>query len=88
MDDRVISKVFLDTDFKDRTVLKIITQNGYAVLMQNPKVNILLEEIWVGKNSYECDGRTTDYSMLTFYCIFYFIFLIIIIQSNFYQERQ
>lgn len=34
--------------------------------MQNPKVNILLEEIWVGKNSYECDGRTTDFSMLTF----------------------
>jgi hypothetical protein len=34
--------------------------------MQNPKVNILLEEIWVGKNTYECDGRITDFSLLTF----------------------
>lgn len=25
MDDRVIAKIFLDNDFKDRTVLKIIT---------------------------------------------------------------
>ncbi|CDW71841.1 UNKNOWN [Stylonychia lemnae] len=47
MDEEVIPKVFLDIDFKDRTVLKIITSNGYVPLMQNEKVSVLLEEIWV-----------------------------------------
>ena len=66
MEDENVPKTFLDIDFKDRTVLKIITINGFAPLMQNTKVNILLEEIWVGKSTYECDGRITDFSMLTF----------------------
>jgi hypothetical protein len=26
----------------------------------------LLDELWVGKESYECDGRDTDFSMLSF----------------------
>ena len=34
--------------------------------MTNPKINILLSEIWVGKNTYECDGRITDFSLLTY----------------------
>ena len=33
MEPEVIPKVFLDIDFKDRTVLKIITSNGYVPLM-------------------------------------------------------
>lgn len=66
MDADVITKVFLDIDFKDRTVLKIITSNGYVPLMQNEKVSILLEEIWLGKPTYECDGKLTDFSLLTF----------------------
>jgi hypothetical protein len=28
-DDDKIEKVFLDTDFKDRTILKIVTDNGF-----------------------------------------------------------
>jgi len=34
--------------------------------MRDVKVSALLDELWVGKNSYECDGRITDYSLLTF----------------------
>jgi hypothetical protein len=33
MEDENITKTFLDIDFKDRTVLKIITSNGFAPLM-------------------------------------------------------
>lgn len=66
MEEHVINRVFLDIDFKDRTVLKIITSNGYVELMQNEKVSILLEEIWVGKHTYECDGKFIDFSLLTF----------------------
>lgn len=28
-EDEKIEKVFLDTDFKDRTILKIVTANGF-----------------------------------------------------------
>ena len=28
-EDDKIEKVFLDTDFKDRTILKIVTENGF-----------------------------------------------------------
>ena len=66
MDDEIIPKVFLDLDFKDRTVIKIITSNGYVPLMENEKVAILLEEVWVGKPTYECDGKLSDFSHLTF----------------------
>jgi hypothetical protein len=55
-DDDKIEKVFLDTDFKDRTLLKIITYNKFAPLFSTYKLNVLLQEIWEGKSSYECDG--------------------------------
>lgn len=45
-DDDKIEKIFLDLDFKDRTVLKIITSNSFGELFKTYKVNILLEEIW------------------------------------------
>lgn len=37
-----ISKVFNDTDFKDRTVLKIATMNEFAPLCASDKVSDLL----------------------------------------------
>lgn len=66
IDDDKIEKVFLDTDFKDRTLLKIITSNGFGPLFSSYKVNILLQEIWEGKNSYECDGQITDFSLINY----------------------
>jgi len=56
----------MEVDFLDRTALKIITDMGYEPLLRDPKVAALLEELWVGKQTYECDGRTADFSMLTF----------------------
>ena len=66
MEDSKVNKVFLDNDFKDRTVLKLITINDFVPLMGNAKISILLDEIWVGKHTYECDGRLSDFSMLTY----------------------
>lgn len=65
-DDDKIEKVFLDTDFKDRTLLKIITKNDFGPLFSSYKVNILLQEIWEGKASYECDGQITDFSLINY----------------------
>ena len=64
LDDDKVEKVFLDTDFRDRTLLKIITKNSFAPLFSTYKVNVLLQEIWVGKNSYECDGQMSDFSLV------------------------
>ncbi len=64
-DDEMLSKVFLDTDFKDRTLLKIITMNKFEELFQNYKVGVILEEIWQGKNTFECDGEIADLSLMT-----------------------
>lgn len=44
-----VQRAFMDIDFKDRTVFNIITTNGFAPLMADPKVSVLLEETWMGK---------------------------------------
>ena len=61
-----IEKIFMDKDYFDRTVLELITQHGFAPLLKCYKVEALLDELWVGKNSYDCDGRLTNFSQLTF----------------------
>jgi hypothetical protein len=65
-DDDKIEKVFLDVDFKDRTILKIVTVNDFQPIFSSYKVNVLLQEIWEGKNSYECDGQITDFSLINY----------------------
>lgn len=66
MDEDIVESIFMDNDFLDRTTLKLITDFEYEPLLKDVKVSGLLDELWVGKNSYECDGRVTDFSMLTF----------------------
>ena len=34
--------------------------------MSDPKVTVLLDNLWQGKLASKCDGRVSDYSMLTF----------------------
>jgi hypothetical protein len=66
MDEGVVRPMFMDIDFKNRTVLNLICYNGYAPLMADDKIAALLDELWVGKLTYECDGKTEDFSMLSF----------------------
>lgn len=66
MDPKIIENIFMDTDFLDRTVLKLITDYGYEPLLRDDKASALLDELWAGKDSYECDGRNTDYSKIFF----------------------
>lgn len=64
LDNEKVEKIFLDSDFKDRTSLKIITSNSFVPLFSSIKLSILIEEIWTGKESFECDGNTNDFSLL------------------------
>ena len=61
-----IEELFMDQDFKDRTVLHLISYNNFSELMSDPKVTVLLDNLWQGKLAAKCDGRVSDYSMLTF----------------------
>jgi len=66
IEDEKIEKIFMDLDFRNRTVLKIASDNEFAPLMASDKVSVLLEEIWVGKNTYECDGNIADFSIINY----------------------
>jgi len=58
--------VFLDTDFRNRTVLKIVTSNQYRPLCESEKVSVLLDELWEGKRSFDCDGQISDFSIIRY----------------------
>ena len=60
-----IENIFLDKDYHFRTVFKIITINKLYPLLSSPKLNVLLEMIWVGKQSFKCDGRLQDFSTIS-----------------------
>lgn len=66
LEDEKIERVFLDTDFRDRTVLKIATMNSFKELCESYKVSILLEEIWQGKKTFQCDGDLEDFSIINY----------------------
>ena len=61
-----VSRIFLDKDFKDRTVLHLICHYGYVPLMTDERISMLLDQLWQGKDTYYCDGKTTDFSTLAF----------------------
>ena len=46
-------------------MLHIITYNGYASLIEDSKVTVMLDQLWQGRLTYNCDGRTSDFSKLT-----------------------
>jgi hypothetical protein len=63
-DDDKIDRIYNDRDFIDRSLLKIITDNGYDLLFHSDKVGILLEKIWDGRNTDDCDGALEDFSIV------------------------
>jgi len=66
MDEDKVAKVLLETDFRDKTVLKNITLYNFSKLLHSYKVNIVLEDLWEGIHTRECDGTLGDFSMLTY----------------------
>ena len=40
-----IQAIFMDSDFKNRTVLNLITTYSYVPLMSDEKVSVLLDEL-------------------------------------------
>lgn len=46
-----VRTIFMDQDFKNRTVLNLITYNGYEQLMRDSKVTVLLDNLWQGESA-------------------------------------
>ena len=69
LDDDKVKKMFLDVDFRNRTLLKVVTYNGFAPIFASYKLNILLNEIWLGKGTLDCDGNYSDFSIMTWLCV-------------------
>ena len=61
----IIERIFMSTDFQDRTVLSLITDNEYEELLADFKISALLDQLWKGKESSSCNGKTLNFSLLT-----------------------
>lgn len=63
-DEESFEALLMDTDFENRTVLKIITASQFAQLMHedDPKAENIMGQIYVGKESTQCDGNIYGYS--------------------------
>lgn len=66
LNEELIEKMYLDTDFQGRTLLRIIVDNSQEDLVKWLKIDDLIERIWTGKDTFECDGRLAYYSKLKF----------------------
>jgi hypothetical protein len=64
-DEEYFSSLILDTDFQNRTVLKIITYCKFEALMSesDPKAENIMNNIYIGKEATKCDGNIYGYSI-------------------------
>jgi hypothetical protein len=64
--DELVERIFMDLDFKNRTLFNIVSTYSLRSFMMSDKVNGLLDSIWEGVHTSECDGSLDDFSMLTY----------------------
>ena len=66
-DEKYYESLMMDTDFKGRTILKIVTENLFEPLMHedDPKGENLMVKLWEGKEATKCDGNIYGYSNLS-----------------------
>ena len=53
VEEEYFARIFFDTDFKDRTLMRIITERGYDLLFKDERIDLLLHEIWQGEGATE-----------------------------------
>jgi hypothetical protein len=56
--------LIMDTDFQNRTVLKIITSCQLEALMseEDPKAENIMKKVYIGNEATKCDGMVYGYS--------------------------
>lgn len=65
--EKFYEKLITELDFKGRSVLKIIAEKKFELLMDenDPKAENIMMGIWQGKEANRCDGIISGYSSLT-----------------------
>ena len=65
-DEKQFENLIMDTDFQNRTVLKIITSCKFEALMseEDPKTENIMNNIFIGEDATRCDGNMFGYSTL------------------------
>lgn len=66
VEDSNFYNVFFDSDFKDRTLMRIIAERSYDILFKGERVDLLLHEIWQGEGTKGCNGGIIDFSVLEY----------------------
>ncbi|CDW85372.1 UNKNOWN [Stylonychia lemnae] len=61
-----IELIFMEKDFKDRSVLKIITHNEIMTFIVKSKLKYLLDKIWEGRYHSMVDGKISHFSRTQF----------------------
>ena len=64
--DENFSRIFRDSDFKDRTLMRIISEKGYDKLFEDERIDLLLHEFWKGEGTTEWNGDLIDFSVLQY----------------------
>lgn len=64
--DGVDDMVFFDTDYKGRTLMRIIAEKEYDILFKSERIDIILHEIWQGEGTDSCNGTIIDFSVLQY----------------------
>ena len=57
-----VESVFMERDYRDRSVLNIITDNNIMSFIVIRKLKFLIDKIWDGKDSDLLDGKTSHFS--------------------------
>ncbi|CAI2360713.1 unnamed protein product [Moneuplotes crassus] len=66
LNEELIKRVYMATNFKGQTLLRIIVNLDLEPFVQSQKVEELIETLWTGKETYECDGTDSYFSKLTY----------------------
>ena len=61
-DEKYFTELMMDTDYQNRTTLKIITSCQLEELMVDQKAENLMQTIYIGKEATQCDGTIYGYS--------------------------
>jgi len=64
LNEDLVKRVYMDTDFRGQTLLRLIVNLDLEPLVTTQKVEELIEKLWVGKDTYECDGTLKYFSKL------------------------
>ena len=65
-DDKQYEELIMDTDFQNRTMLKVITSCKFENLMSqdDPKTENIMNNIFIGEDATKCDGNIYGFSTL------------------------